>query len=124
MKNNILKLLMMMFVFGLTSGAFAQSKLSEEQKEELLEKYESYRTELNLSEAQQEKVKEINSTYFEGLASLQASGGSKLSKLKTFRTLSDRRDKEMGQVLDKEQYKRYKEMQKEMRSELKSRRKQ
>jgi len=124
MKKKILKLVLILTVFGLTNSAFAQSKLSEEQKEELLAKYESYRTELNLSETQQEKVKEINSTYFEGLASLQASGGSRLSKLKTFRSLSDRRDKEMGQVLDKGQYKRYKEMQKEMRSEFKSLRKQ
>jgi hypothetical protein len=102
----------------------AQSKLTEEQKKELQAKYEEYKAKLNLTEAQQEKVKDINTTYFEGLASLKESGGSKLSKLKTFRKMSDEKDKQMKTVLDASQYETYKTMQKEMREEFKNRRKQ
>ncbi|MFC7526551.1 hypothetical protein ACFQRK_21505 [Parapedobacter sp. GCM10030251] len=123
MKRNVLKWVLMLAVCGLTTGAFAQSKLTDEQKEELLAKMEQYRAELNLSDEQQEMVKSINTAYFEGLAGLKASEGSKLSKFKKYRTLSETRDEQMKQVLDKDQYKRYKEMQKEMKGELKSRRK-
>ena len=87
-------------------------------------KFEAYKTQLNLSEAQQEKVKAINTTYFQGLASLKESGGSKLSKLKAFRKLNDEKDKQMKTVLDAGQYKTYKTMQKEMREEFKNKRKQ
>lgn len=117
------------FVLLLTAVTFsgyvnAQSKLTEEQKKELQAKFEAYKTQLNLSEDQQEKVKAINTTYFQGLASLKESGGSKLSKLKAFRKLNDEKDKQMKTVLDAGQYKTYKTMQKEMREEFKNKRKQ
>lgn len=117
------------FAFLLITVAFsihvnAQSKLTEEQKKELMAKFEEYKAKLNLSETQQEKVKAINTTYFEGLASLKESGGSKLSKLKTLRKMTDEKDKQMKTVLDAGQYETYKKMQKEMREEFKKKRKQ
>lgn len=123
MKKNVLKWVLMLAVSGLATGAFAQSKLTDEQKEELLAKMEQFRTELNLSAEQQEKVQSINGTYFEGLAGLKASNGSKLAKFKQYRSLSETRDQQMKQALDKDQYKRYKAMQKAMKDELKNRRK-
>jgi hypothetical protein len=102
----------------------AQSRLTEEQKKELQAKYEEYRAKLNLTEEQQEKVRAINTTYFEGLASLKESGGSRLSKLKTYRKMSDEKDRQMKNVLDAGQYETYKKMQKEMREEFRNRRKQ
>lgn len=107
-----------------STQANAQSKLTEEQKEELKAKFEAYKAKLNLSETQQEKVKAINTTYFEGLASLKESGGSKLSKLKAYRKMTDEKDKQMKTVLDAGQYETYKKMQKEMREEFKKKRKQ
>jgi hypothetical protein len=105
-----------------TGLVVAQSKLTEEQKKELHAKFENYKSRLNLTEVQQEKVKAINATYFEGLAGIKESGGSKLSKLKAFRKLSDKKDVQMKGVLDKNQYDIYKKMQKEMKEELKSKR--
>ncbi|WP_127126361.1 hypothetical protein [Pseudoflavitalea rhizosphaerae] len=102
----------------------AQSRLTEEQKKELSAKFEEYKAKLNLSDTQQEKVKAINTTYFEGLASLKESGGSKLSRLKTLRKITDEKDKQMKTVLDEGQYETYKKMQKEMREEFKKKRKQ
>jgi hypothetical protein len=117
------------YVLLVTAVAFsgyvnAQSKLTEEQKKELQAKYEEYKAKLNLSEEQQEKVRAINTTYFEGLASLKESGGSRLSKLKTYRKMSDEKDRQMKTVLDAKQYETYKAMQKEMREEFRNRRKQ
>lgn len=104
-------------------NSYAQEKLSDEKREEMLAKWESYKAELNLSEEQSEKMKTVNTTYFEGLASLKQSGGTKLSKWKTYKKLSDNRDKQMKEILDSEQYDRYKKMQKEVREELKNKRK-
>lgn len=100
----------------------AQSKLTEEKKKELQEKFETYKAQLNLTEAQQEKVKVINTAYFEELAGIKESGGSKLAKLKAFRKLSDKRDKEMKAVLDKDQYATYQKMQQEMKEEIRNKR--
>ena len=118
------RFLVLVIAVVFSSNVNAQSKLTEEQKKELQAKSAEYKAKLNLTEAQEEKVKAINTTYFEGLASLKESRGSKLSKLKTFRKLSDEKDKQMKTVLDATQYKTYKEMQKEMREEFKDKRKQ
>lgn len=123
MKKNMMKWLLTLMVVVWAGGATAQTRLSAEQKEALLKQVETYRAELNLSEEQQEKVKAINTQYAEGLAALKNAGGSRMEKFKRFRTLSETRDAEMKNVLDKEQYKRYKELQQDMRQEIKSRRK-
>jgi hypothetical protein len=106
----------------LANVTVAQSKLNEKQKQELKAKFESYKTKLNLTEDQQQKVGEVNTVYFEGLAEIRASGNSRLSKLKTFRNLSEKKDKQMKQILDKNQYEIYKNMQTEMKQEFKNKR--
>lgn len=120
--KSLLKIALLLIAIYSTGVASAQSKLTEEQKKELQAKYESYKAQLNLTPEQEEKVKTINTTYFEGLAGIKESGGSKMSKLKTYRKLSDTRDKQMKEVLDKNQYETYKKMQKEMKEEMKNKR--
>lgn len=114
----------MLLLLAVLSPAFvnAQSKLSEEKKKELQERFETYKTQLNLTEDQQGKVKAINTAYFEELAGIKESGGSKLAKLKAFRKASDKKDKQMKAVLDKNQYEAYKKMQQEMKEEIRSKR--
>ncbi|WP_205513544.1 hypothetical protein [Longitalea arenae] len=118
------RFLLLALAVSLSMITNAQSKLSDERKKELQSKYEEYKVKLNLTQAQEEKVKAINTTYFEGLASLKESGGSKLSKLKAYRKMNDEKDRQMKAVLDASQYETYKKMQKEMRAELKNSRKQ
>lgn len=120
--KSLLKIALLLIAIYSTGVVSAQSKLTEEQKKELQAKYESYKAQLNLTPEQEEKVKTINTTYFEGLAGIKESGGSKMSKLKTYRKLSDTRDKQMKEVLDKNQYETYKKMQKEMKEEMKNKR--
>lgn len=114
----------MLLLLAVLSPAFvnAQSKLSEEKKKELQEKFDTYKTQLNLTEDQQEKVKAVNTAYFEELAVIKESGGSKLAKLKAFRRVSDKKDKQMKEILDKDQYNTYKKIQQEMKDEMKSKR--
>jgi hypothetical protein len=101
---------------------FSQSKLTEEQKKEFKAKQEAYKAKLNLTDEQATKMEEINMTYLEGLSALKQSGGSKLSKLKKFKSLSNERDSKAKKILTEEQYKIYKEQQKEMKEDFKEQR--
>jgi len=121
---------------GLTMAVAAETESKKESKHQMKHdrwsakdgrsspKYERFQAELNLSETQQEKIKAINSTFFEGMASLRASGESRESKSGEYRSLREKRNQEMEQVLDKDQYARYTEMRQEMRSKYKSRKEQ
>jgi hypothetical protein len=106
----------------LSATVLAQSKLTDEQKNEAKAKYEEYKQKLNLNDTQSKKVDAINTTYFEGIAELKSSNASKLSKYKKFKSLSSERDKQMKDVLTKDQYKMYKEQQHERKDEFKQRR--
>lgn len=106
----------------LSAGAFAQSKMTDEQKKEAKARYEQYKQKLNLNDDQSKKVDAINTTYFEGIGELKNSNASKLSKYRKFKSLSSDRDKKMKAVLTKEQYKTYKEQQEQRKEEFKQRR--
>ena len=102
--------------------SFAQSKLTEDEKKEFKSKYEAYQASLNLNEDQTSKMEEINLSYFEGLKSLKSSNESRLSKYKKLKSLNTERDSKARAVLNDEQYKIYKEHQKEMRGEFREKR--
>lgn len=106
----------------LSAGAFAQNKMTDEQKQEAKARYEQYKQKLNLTDEQSKKVDAINATYFEGIAELKKSNASKLSKYRKFKTLNADRDKKMKEVLTKEQFKIYKQQQEERKEEFKQRR--
>lgn len=101
----------------------AQSKLSEEQKKELKEKMAEYKAKLNLTPEQETQMEAVNTTYFEGLAALKEGSGSRLSKYKQLKKLNSDRDAGMKKFLNPDQYKLYKEQQKEMKEEFKKNRK-
>lgn len=123
MKTSIrMMIALVALIIMVSTGAMAQSKLTEEQKKEFKAKYEANKQKLNLTEEQSKKVDAINMTYFEGLVELKASDAGKLSKYKKFKSLSSERDKKMKEVLNKDQYKLYKEQQEQMREEFKERR--
>lgn len=103
-------------------SGFSQSKLTEAQKKEWKAKQEAYKAKLNLTEDQATKMEEINMAYLESLSELKQSGGSRLSKLKKFKSLSNERDNKVKKILTEEQYKLYKEHQKEMKEDFKEQR--
>lgn len=112
-----------LFGLALLAGTTqAQSKMTDAQKEEARARYEAYQEKLNLAPDQEERVEEINLTYFEGLSEVRNSGASRLSKYKKFKSISSQRDDDMKAVLTKEQYKVYQEFQKEMREDFKQKR--
>lgn len=116
------RLLILVCLLFLVIGVSAQSRLTEEQREEAIVRYQEYLERLNLTEDQKPKVEEINMNFFEGLSNLKQSSGSRLDKYRTFKELSDKRDAEMKKVLTREQYAIYKENQQEQRQNFKERR--
>lgn len=103
------------------SAALGQSRMTQEEKEEVVARYREYMEELNLTEEQKPKVEEINRTFFEGVSELRNSTRSRMEKYRTFKKLRSARDKEMKSVLTDEQYAVYKENQKEQREKFKER---
>lgn len=120
------KIMLLSFLLFLTIFSFAQSgkgRLSEEEKKELIGKMEAYREKLNLSEEQGTKVEKINEAFMKELSALKQSDGSRLAKYKQFKAAKSKKDKEMKEVLNAEQYKIYQEMQADMKKEMKKKRK-
>ena len=61
----------------------------------------------------------INQTYFQGLADLKNTNASRLTKYRTYKELSDKRDRQMKEVLRPEQFTVYQQQQKERKEEVK-----
>ena len=100
----------------------AQQRMSDEQKQEMRERYNQYRTELNLTKDQEIQVEDINRKFFEGLAQIRESSDRRLGKYQMYKNLQADRDRDMKVVLTNEQYKMYQEFQKEMREEFRENR--
>lgn len=122
MKKLMMLTLLLTVTFVNGRSQTRQSKLSEEQKQELKAKIEAYKVKLNLSPEQETKVEDINMNYFEALSKLKSEDGSKLSKYKKFKQANSDKDRQMKAVLNNEQYETYKQQQKEMKQEIKSHR--
>lgn len=102
----------------------AQTKMTDEQRQETLAKFEEFKTKLNLTDEQETKVKSINSEFFNGLSALKSSGESKMAKYKKFSALRSKRDAQMKETLNDDQYKEYKKFQSEMKENVREKRKQ
>lgn len=121
MKSKIL-LAALLMILSTTEG-FSQSPLSEEQKQELKARSDSFRVKLNLTDEQSQKMDEINREYYEGLAGLRNSSGSKLQKYKKLKKLNAKRDTQVKSILDAGQYELYKKEVAEMKKTIKEKRK-
>lgn len=122
MKKIIVLSLILAMAFGGLKAQSGNGRFTPEQKKEMKEKMEAYRAELNLTDEQAEKVEVINSNFFEKLQSIRSGNGSRLEKYRELKDAANERDSKMKQVLTKDQYKIYKKHQKDMKSEMKSRR--
>ena len=117
--SNMKKIVAIAFSLGfitLNSSLQAQAKLTEEQKEEALARFETLQEKLSLTNEQSPKVQEINMTYFEELRELRESESSRVLKFRKFKGIDSKRDKAMKAVLSKEQYKVYSDLKKERQS--------
>lgn len=115
--------IIMGFIYAFNLEAQKQITLTEEEKEKAIERFEAFQKDLNLSDEQKTKVEAINKKYFDGLSRLRTMNASRLEKYRTFKGLTNERDKGMKQVLDKNQYKLYQEFVQEAKESIRNRRK-
>ncbi|WP_143057524.1 hypothetical protein [Cyclobacterium xiamenense] len=113
-----------LFLLG-TNTSFAQSqetKLTDEQKEQLAQNLEEFQEILNLSETQKSEFESITKKYVGQMMAVRDGGGSRYSKYKKVQSISRNRNAEMKKLLSKEQYETYLEKQKEMQKKMKEKR--
>ena len=98
----------------MSSSVMAQEgTLTDEQQAKLKAHLQESFEKLNLSEEQKPKFKEITKKYALQLKTLKNSDKSKSTKEQEFKSIIDSKNKEMKDLLSAEQYKVYKETQKE-----------
>ncbi|WP_233753727.1 hypothetical protein [Algoriphagus sp. AGSA1] len=101
----------------------AQTKLSEEDKQQMFEKFETYKEQMNLTDSQKKETTAILEGYWKKLGTLSQSNMGKLQKYKTWKSLKEGRDQAMKSVLDTRQFALFEQFQKEIQEEIKKRRK-
>lgn len=121
--KEVMKIFVLLILVGMPCSLQAQSAMSEEQKQEVKAKYEEYRKSLNLTEDQEKKTEAINLEFVDGLAQLKASRERKITRYRKFKSLQEKKDSQMKDVLDAEQYKKYKTFQAEMKQDFRENRK-
>jgi len=117
---NILKslLLFSFLTIGMAYSVNAQSVLSPEQQEKLVENVTTFINDLNLSEQDKPAFRMIIEDFFIGLVALRATNFSGSTNKKIFNALVKGRDRRVKDLLSKEQYKVYKAQIKETKSNL------
>ena len=128
MKTGIQNLIAcIVLVLSLSFAASAQTagaQLTEDQKKALKTKMEAFKAELKLTAEQQPKFEAVNLQFFEELAKLKQNGGSRLSKYRKLKAVTNDRNKKVKDLLTAEQYRVFQAHQTEMKDEMKSRRSQ
>jgi hypothetical protein len=122
MKKVIKITAMLVLVTLAATHASAQGKMTEQQKQDAKARYEALKQKLNVTDEQSKSMDGINSTWLKGVADIRQSGESKIARHQKLKALNHERDKQMKGVLTKEQYKTYKQEQKEMKEAFKQRR--
>ncbi|MCI4647246.1 hypothetical protein [Phaeodactylibacter sp.] len=117
---NVLKVLLLssFFFVGITHSVNAQSVLSPEQQEKLVENVTTFINDLNLSEQDKPAFRMIIEDFFIGLVALKATNFSGSTNKKIFNALVKGRDSRVKDLLSKEQYKVYKSQIKETKANL------
>lgn len=122
-----LKIVSFFFAFFLLGAniSFAQSqetKLTDEQKEQMAQNMEEFQEALNLSEKQKPEFEAITKKYAGQMIAVRDGGGSRYSKYKKVKAIRKNRNAEMKKLLSKEQYEAYLEKQEEMQKKMKEKR--
>ena len=116
-------IILLIFAIGFGVNGQAQTKLTEEQKEELLLQYEEDMESLQLSKEQRDTYKDIMMNHAQEMKALKEGNESRREKYKKYKALQDSKDGEMKALLSKEQYKKYQAIQERRKKEVKERRK-
>ena len=107
------------FLLAAVSG-YSQTitpEMSTEEKAEILTNRQD--AEISFEGAQRDEMHVLNLKYLEEMEEIRSRGRS-FSTLRSLRDMSKRKDKEVKQILDKEQYDKYLDQKEEMKSEMRA----
>ena len=93
------------------------SDMTNEEKARMMTDKQSEKLELNAD--QKGKMYDLNLKYIKEMQTISA-GGRSMSTMMKLRDMSGRKDKEVKKLLEKDQYKQYKKLKKEMQAQMKS----
>ncbi len=110
-----------LFLFSATSlvAQDAGSKLTDDQKKQMLKDAKAFQDKLQLSDTQKPTFKEITKRYAGQLKEVKNSSGGKLSKYKKLKSIISAKNAEMQKLLTKDQYTMYLEHQEENKEKIK-----
>lgn len=119
MKISLKHLAIFTIIFLNTTSTIAQNnQLNQKQNEMIQIQLEIYFDELELTEVQKPKFEEIIKRYALQFVQLKESNEGRLSKYKTYKTLSENRIEEMKAILSKSQFEDYLVLQKEVQQQM------
>ncbi len=108
-----------LLVSGMIHSATAQSILSEEQQEQVVENVKEFIYDLNLSERDKPAFRAIIEDFFIGLIALRATDFSMKTNKKIMKALIQGRDRRVKDLLSTDQYKVYKARKEERKANVK-----
>ncbi len=119
----VLKSSILVIVMFVSTIAFAQDReLTEQQQTQFKEQLEQYYEKLDLSEEQKPKFEDITKKYVLQMKALKTSTKGRFAKYREYKSIVGSKNKEMKTLLSAEQYKVYKNTQKEIQKKMKERR--
>ncbi|GAB4032291.1 hypothetical protein [Spirosoma gilvum] len=124
MKNNLLITILSVLFVLFSFVSFAQQRQMGTPEERASRQTARMKEVLKLSTEQETSVADINLKYAKQVQSLMETGGRNLKTMREARSIMKSKDKEMKDVLNKEQYKQYEALRDEMRSAMRERRRQ
>ena len=107
-----------LLLIGMVHAAHAQSVLSPEQQEQVIQNVTTFINDLNLSEQDKPAFRAIVEDFFIGLVALRATDFPVNTDRKIIRALINGRDGRAKDLLSSEQYKVYKAQLKKMQSNI------
>ena len=122
MKTNLLKLVLSVSLILISIVAIAQRDQLGTPEERATRQTARLKETLKLSPEQETSVAEINLKYAKQAQPLIETGGRNLRTLREAKSIMKNKDREMKEVLDKDQYKEYQAIKEEMRTAFKERR--
>ncbi|GAB4003903.1 hypothetical protein GCM10028808_00460 [Spirosoma migulaei] len=125
MKSNIVTLILSVSLILISIASFAQrgSQLGTPEERATRQTARMKET-LKLSPEQETSVSDINLKYAKQMQSVIETGGRNLKTAREAKSIMKNKDKELKEVLDKDQFKQYLTIKEEMMNQLKERRRQ
>lgn len=112
-------LLSVSVLFFSCEGIGQEGEIKGAPEERAVKLTEKMKTRLVLTDAQYNKVYDINLKYARKNTDIMNGDGGKLAKIKSLKSTNEAKSKEMKVVLTQEQFEKYEEMQEELKSEAK-----